>query len=333
MASPDTTSVCESVQALLRDVIDYAGIYPPARLPLKTAWRAYLAYRDTEDSWMLAHFVVAACELKTLASFPSEAAPDDLPATLAVIGRPAATTADWFTQWQEDLTATKELAGLMAGQATIAALEVKLPDDVVATGTSAATAKFAQHAVERLHRSELDSTGLFLELPLEPIGKTSLEQHIAGLADVARENSRGTLGLKLRTGGLQPTAFPTLNQVAHVIDACRRHGLAWKATAGLHHPIRQHRPEVDGPMHGFVNVLAAMVLAAVHELPVDRLVKILADETPDHFRFTAAGLTWNGLSASVLQIQDARQRGMISFGSCSFEEPSDDLRALGWLPR
>ena len=54
-------------------------------------------------------------------------------------------------------------------------------------------------------------------------------------------------------------------------------------------------------------------------------------DDPSHFLFHDGGMSWGALSATVEQIRQARQSSMISFGSCSFDEPRDDLRALGWL--
>jgi hypothetical protein len=85
-------------------------------------------------------------------------------------------------------------------------------------------------------------------------------------------------------------------------------------------------------MHGFVNLLSATALATAHELAVEQLAQILADETANHFEFDDASLSWNRLTATVAQIQSARTSGMNSFGSCSFDEPCEDLRSLGWLP-
>ncbi len=176
----------------------------------------------------------------------------------------------------------------------------------------------------------MTSTAIFLELPLGDSWKSTLELHVKGVAAAASEKSI-PLGLKLRTGGLQSGAFPSVEQVAAVIDACRRYNLPWKATAGLHHPLRQQRAEVNCKMHGFINVLVATVLATAHNLPPEQIAAILADESPEHFRFEPASLSWKGLTAMGLHIEMARSEGMISFGSCSFDEPREDLRSLGWL--
>src|SRR5262249_48230544 len=47
---------------------------------------------------------------------------------------------------------------------------------------------------------------------------------------------------KMRTGGVTPEAIPSADTVAEYILACAERRLAFKATAGLHHPIRAMQP-------------------------------------------------------------------------------------------
>ncbi len=138
---------------------------------------------------------------------------------------------------------------------------------------------------------------------------------------------------KLRTGGVTPQAIPPVADVAAFITACAERRLAFKATAGLHHPVRSPQAltyETDAPravMHGFLNVF----LAAAFAWHGDRnLEPILAETDPTAFRFDERG-HWRDRSLSADQVREARQQFAHSFGSCSFEEPIRDLEALGLL--
>lgn len=99
-----------------------------------------------------------------------------------------------------------------------------------------------------------------------------------------------------------------------------------KFTAGLHHPLRRFDAGVKTHMHGFINVFTAGVLAHSLQLEADEMVPILTDETPSDFVFTDDHLAWNDLDASTAEIAAARREFVTSFGSCSFDEPRDDLR-------
>jgi hypothetical protein len=117
---------------------------------------------------------------------------------------------------------------------------------------------------------------------------------------------------KIRTGGPTPEAYPSAETLAGFLCRAAKARVAFKATAGLHHPLP------SPPMHGFVNVFLAASLAW-HGAKEPEVLAALAD----------AEFAWKGLTAE--QIRAARREFAISFGSCSFEEPVEDLRGLGWL--
>ena len=136
---------------------------------------------------------------------------------------------------------------------------------------------------------------------------------------------------KLRCGGLEASAFPSPEQVAFVIVACRDAGVPLKFTAGLHHPLRHFNAEAQTKMHGFINLFVAGVLAHARKLSEQQIQTIIEEEDAADFRFDDRGLRWKDWSADLEEIGAARTR-VLSFGSCSFDEPRDDLRKLGWLP-
>jgi hypothetical protein len=123
-------------------------------------------------------------------------------------------------------------------------------------------------------------------------------------------------GAKIRCGG---TTLPSVEEVAAFIVACRDAGVPFKATAGLHHPIR------SGDRHGFLNLLAAAVFADAD------LEAILAEEDPSAFTLDADGFGVHGQRAGAETIRAARAELFVAYGSCSFDEPVDDLTALGML--
>ena len=155
------------------------------------------------------------------------------------------------------------------------------------------------------------------------------------LVEIARqgpgERAAPRPGIKLRCGGLNAAAFPGVEQVAFVIACCRDKGVPLKATAGLHHPLHHHDANLQTKMHGFLNVFVAGVLANARGLPESEIRQILEDERSDGFRFGPERLQWRDVAASIDEIAHARREWIISFGSCSFDEPRDDLRALGLL--
>ena len=152
------------------------------------------------------------------------------------------------------------------------------------------------------------------------------------VADVAMIETIGTYGLraKIRTGGVTRDAFPSHTHVATFIRTCALSGVPFKATAGLHHPLRCIRPLTYAPnaptgtMHGFVNVF--MAAALVHEAE-----RVLLEEDASAFHFEDDFASWRDHAVTTAHLKEVRDGFAISFGSCSFEEPIEDLRALGWM--
>jgi hypothetical protein len=152
---------------------------------------------------------------------------------------------------------------------------------------------------------------------------------ITDLALIDELASRG-LRAKIRTGGLVPDALPPVGDVARFLRACDVAGVAFKATAGLHHPLRCVRPLTyepnapTGKMHGFLNVFLAAAM-------LEHADAILAEEDAAAFSFDGEGASWRGHRVTTDALATMRRDFAISFGSCSFEEPIEDLKELGFL--
>ncbi len=149
---------------------------------------------------------------------------------------------------------------------------------------------------------------------------------LALLPDLARRGLRA----KIRTGGLVPEALPPVGDVARFLRACKAAGVAFKATAGLHHPLRCVKPltyeanAATGKMHGFLNVFLAATM-------LEHADAILAEEDAAAFAFDDDGAAWREHRVSTEALATMRRDFAISFGSCSFEEPIDDLKEIGFL--
>ena len=148
-----------------------------------------------------------------------------------------------------------------------------------------------------------EDTPVFVELP--PVDPT-----YSWLA-AADEVAAAELRLKLRTGGLDPDAFPTPERLATGIDAALDRELPFKCTAGLHRAL----PHVDADgcaHHGFLTVLAATRVAFDGGSPDDVVSTLRRDDPADLLALDLAGA----------------RRWFTSFGSCSIDEPLADLREL-----
>jgi hypothetical protein len=277
-----STAPLRSARAAFAALIDYAGLFPPARLSPDEAQREYRTARSGAHAWMLGRFIVPA---SLLASRETFAGPFSVIADGGVAALPA-------------------LAELTASDSRIEAVE--LPPAV----SVADFARYAPHV----------RVPVFAEVPRPFVALPATFEHLARLG----------CGAKLRCGGLTEAAFPSVDEVADFIAAARSANVPFKATAGLHHPVR-HRDAATGfVMHGFLNLLAAAALAP--RLGRCALESVIAEEAPDAFAFDETGFRWRDESIGVEQIELARRDGFVAYGSCSFAEPVDDLAALAILP-
>ena len=152
------------------------------------------------------------------------------------------------------------------------------------------------------------------------------------IAVVARSLSdRGRIGgVKLRCGGLSPSLFPDPSTVASFILAATDSSVPFKATAGLHQPIRRYDPSLEVWRHGFVNLLIASAAAASGH-SMSTLIDIVAETDPDAFSISTAFATWRDLSIPGPAMRRLRSHGFVGYGSCDFFEPIEALQDLSFL--
>jgi hypothetical protein len=146
----------------------------------------------------------------------------------------------------------------------------------------------------------------------------------------------GNARAKIRTGGVTADAIPSVEQVAEFLAACAEAKVPFKATAGLHHPLRSVQKLTYEPgsasalMHGFINVFVAAIIA-YYGATEEEVLAVLNEHDPTAFRWSRHALAWRDQELSAEQIREARENFAIGFGSCSFTEPIADLLDLGWL--
>ncbi len=308
-----------TLRALLSGIVDYAGLFPPAKLEMAPTVRNYARFRGEAESWMLGRLVVPVARLE---EFETNAAPllppgddDDDEADLWIITALAAPAGD--PQLERDLEAIERFNDRHLndgeGAAFIDAVELRAssPDAIDAV-------------MDRLPEEIFP----YFELPLEGAPGGDVRGLVTALAG-------GEAGAKVRTGGLSPADFPSAKALAHFITACAAADVPFKATAGLHHPIRLPRGqvtrEVQAPMHGFLNVFLAACLAWSERIDAAEVESILLIEAASEFRFDDESIAVRGHRLTAERIEAARERFAHSFGSCSFDEPIADLRLLTLL--
>jgi hypothetical protein len=299
-----------SLETLLAKSVDYAGMFPPCSLALEPALQNQAQYVRSPEAWMLNTFVLPVEQFDTTKQLLSLFDPAH-PLRVAALG-PKTADANAFLDALEDADAAIRSFSSNVDLVSISHLEMVLPQDI-------------DLALLKEARSIVGDLPVFWEAPPD-----RAEQTAALLAEHNSDEDAATFGYKLRTGGVTADAFPTSAQIAAALVTPATHQLPIKFTAGLHHPIRQFREEVKTKMHGFLNVLGAAVLAAEHRWDAKQAATMLEDENAASFSFGEDSFAWREWKIDIERLE-YRRRFVASFGSCSFDEPREDLRALKLL--
>ena len=294
-----------SVEALLSSMVDYAGLFPPAKLSLREAMANYARTQVTPYRWMLGRFVVPASGL------------DELEELLPLFP---------LKQWS--------LSVILSGNLELEIDRVRSLDN-------------DQIAITALEFPPLPPAEIERVCPLLPAGVDSFfEIPLKGDADVYLAAVQQTgASAKVRTGGITADAFPSTTRLYQFILACATAQVPFKATAGLHHPLpAQYRLtyELDSPstnMQGFLNVAIVAAFVYWQKVTPEEALEVLQESSIEGFQFQADGIAWHVKRScpienrylNLAEIEQVRQRFFRSFGSCSFQEPIDDLKELRLL--
>jgi hypothetical protein len=302
-----------SLRALLEHSIDYAGLFPPATLALAPALENYAEYVRLPDAWMLSTFVLPVAEFaaaaRSLREFDEQNA-----LRISALGPRTEGAAAFLESLSAAKDSIESFSKTCGSAASIDQLEMPLPAEL--------DAEVLERMRSILAHSKLNA---FWEAP------PKMAAHALEL--IAQSNATSParkFAFKLRTGGVTAEAFPSSAQIATALVAAAKNKVAIKFTAGLHHPVRLFHESVQTKMHGFLNVLGAGVLAAEHDWSEEQTAQMLDDESPASFSFAEEFFAWREWKIPTGRISELRKL-VTSLGSCSFDEPREDLRALNLL--
>ncbi len=316
----------------MTDLIDYAGLFPPAALELDAALNNYARYLQVQDAWMLARFIIPAGRLREIAPY-GEAwfGKSTEPWHLSVIVGGGESREEILQNLRADLGRIRDLAATVKWAAADV-LEMRLlPETILTQGRASDFFKSLRATIDETSSA---TRTLFIEAPGGGDWRNTdraVIRELARWSEVCSADGGHRIGFKLRCGGPKPDDTPPTERVAAVIAACRDNGVPFKCTAGLHNPIRHYTEDVGVMSHGFFNIIGASIMAHAHKATEQRLEDCINDEDPENFTFRNDRFVWRGEAVRADEINHARREFMISFGSCSFDEPREHLKAFGLL--
>jgi hypothetical protein len=287
--------------------VDYAGLFPPASLTVEEAVAGYRMSRTSSSAWVSGRFLVRASQLEELASVVTPILTvDDGPWEIGVVfdtsPAVAASQAAAFHAEMEPALA-------------VAAAEVRIADPSRAG---------IQALVTTVGSINPDVVAF-----LEVLRSADVRSQIDAIGAALLEAGRGG-GAKLRCGGITADLFPSTEEVAAFIYAAVDASVPFKATAGLHQPIRHFDESLDVWRHGFVNLLIATAAATAGERE-EVVHEIVAETDPDSFAISPAFASWRDLRFPGSAVRRMRQHNFVAYGSCDFDEPVTALADMSLL--
>jgi hypothetical protein len=324
----------QSLIALMNGVIDYAGLFPPAKLDLDTAIRNYAKYQQGDNAQMLSQFIIPASRLEELSPYAGELFSPERPFSFSVLGRETETTDHYHAAIDEVITACESFNAAHPNSVHTDMLEMKLPKEAAFSHDSELLKQIMDDTARKLSASAAAPATIFYEGFLDQSWKKDVEAILKAVAlhnENAPSQNYATAAFKIRCGGVEAGQFPETGQVGFIINRAREHNVPWKGTAGLHHPVRHYSESVQTKMHGFFNVLGGAMLGYAHDLNDKELNEILNEEDSGQFKFTDEVFSWQDYSISTAKIKELREVAILSYGSCSFDDPREDLEKLGLM--
>ncbi len=304
-------SESSALTTLVRGLVDYAGLFPPAKLDMAAAVAEYARQLQGPDVWALGRFVVPVARLDELEAAAAELLPREAGADPWRLSVLVGTDPEGDRARVETFNALHRQAD--KGLAVVESIELKLLDG---EQVGRVAELFAGFEIYFEIESREDPTSLM----------TAIARH--GGDDVRA---------KIRTGGIVQEAIPEGEYVARFLATAARLGVTLKATAGLHHPLHgEYRLTYEeesplGTMHGFLNLFLAAGFLKEGVIDQGEAVELLGERSASVFDFDGGEIRWRGHAMTAEALERVRHGFATSYGSCSFQEPLADLRSLGLL--
>jgi hypothetical protein len=311
-----------SLTTLLTSIVDYAGLFPPAKLEMREAMMEYLQCKTSPYCWMLGRFILPANRLSEFLAFVPALTHGNIESNNSAKLWPLSLVmpsnmSDGLALELERITSRILSSRSALSGEPLASSDVNQDVDIVALEFP----RLPLTEVRQLLTQLPSGVDTFFELPLDE----TLEAYVTTL--------QGTGAFaKIRTGGITAGAFPDVHQISQFIMACARAHVPFKATAGLHHLLPGFYPMTYEPnsdsarMYGFLNVAIAASLTYCKTVTTHDVVDALQTASVDQFKLQSDGVAWKHYQLSLNDLQNTRKDFFKGFGSCSFKEPVFEIQ-------
>lgn len=330
----------ESLRLLLFDLIEYAGMFPPAKLPFEQAFENYLRYRKQPENWILSRFICPTSNLENLSDSIQSDLVDEWPIRVSVLIASSDNPLQDPQQIIQEVQKVNHYSEINYPKMMIESIETKISEGLIDTILkdekhdllSFDLTPFSASILNAVMEQKRPLQRIFVELPYNgtSISITAVKQMLLEFEKLNHYLSKYDLltrvGIKIRCGGTN--IIPSI-PLSEVMIECAKRNVPFKATAGLHYPFFD---KVRNEKYGFISLFIASAFAYSNpNIDIEFIQTILTEKESQNFFFHENGMTYlNQWHLTNEQISHSRKLFQ-SFGSCSFEEPLDELKKIGWL--
>ncbi len=298
-------------EVFLSKLIDYAGIFPPANLELSLALSNYRSYIQSNHNWIISKFIISSTDLKKISIKDINQFNSQNLLNLSIISK----------NFNKDYNIINTFLREFSSSVKFSCLETQITN----------VTNFYNQMIEinDLIKKNKLNISLFFEL----LSKNWQDNIPLVIDNISRFNEtyETNFGFKLRCGGIKKSSFPAPKYISTVLLQSIKRNIPMKFTAGLHHPYIYKDRQINTNMYGFFNVFLSGMFAKKYDLNKNDIIKILIDKNKDHFQFKENKIKWQSYYITKDEILDYRLKNFISFGSCSFDKPCEDLKDNGIL--
>lgn len=327
----------KSLEQLLDAAIDYSGMFPPNELDLREALREYVGFANSDKAQLLSRFVIPFEKIPELAKFADKKHMLKGPLNLCIAGPDIQTLTQFknviLTMEQQILDAHSGYPGELRTNI----LELKFPSKSVINLNAEELVKALEAVVLRTAESRLLPHRVFFEIPEQALNIDTTKKIIRVIAahnkSVLKRKVDNYLfsGLKINCGFADTGMEISDEYLAEAILFARDANVAVKFSGDINTAYPVFDKQTGKKIHGFINILAASMLAYTQDLNLEETVEVLEDRNPDNFVFKDGFFMWRELAAPVMEIKMLRMLSITSFNSTDPKLAVKELREGGLI--
>ncbi|WGL61045.1 hypothetical protein QEJ31_05480 [Pigmentibacter sp. JX0631] len=319
----------QSLNIFMHELLDYAGLFPPAKLTLQESLLNYSSYtKHIQKNW-LGKFILPSNKIAECIEimlnqkiFKS----NNASLKFSIILNSCEKINDYSGIIDSDLKLIDQFESACKNKISIDSIEFFPPKEVFQPNNLSLFKNMLSLVDNKLCNAKKIKYK-YLEIPFSE----NINEYIEFISDFNLNQKEIKFCIKLRTGGVTPQQIPSAFHIAQAIRLSAEKQIPIKATAGLHVPVPNDNPEVGARLHGFFNIFSCLLLCYKKLLTISEMENILENYSYSDFKFTEDGFTVGNKFLANAEMTHLRNSFIKSFGTCSFLEPIEHLHENNFL--